>query len=126
MGAFIPALDALLAALQRGRPAVLTYATAHRLLYPATKLGRWLPSMAREVVAAAMHSKRQPVEGLGPVALDAFVVDSVTGRPGKGHWDAATYDVDAWRAVFGLANQAGAADLRGLATRSRPTQDEGP
>lgn len=124
-------LELLAARARRGRPALVTYRTAWLLLFPAG--ARDTRSFARpevrDVLRAAIHTARVPIvdEGgdgesaagsaaetaiFGDVALDTFVVDSVRGRPGEGHWAGAPYSRQDWIARFGTAELLGPESLR--------------
>jgi len=107
-------LDLLHGRFVSRRPVVVTYAAAYTLLFPdqARAVSRWSPALAAEVVRAASATGRRDLPGLGPVALDAFVVDSTFQVPGRGHWAVAPYTAADWRACFGVPEVAGPGDLR--------------
>jgi hypothetical protein len=88
-----------------GAGVLLTYGAAWDLLRPGRprRGARAYTPMLR--VAAGLP--RLDVPGLGPVALDTFIVNAQSREPGDGHWDDVDYTRSAWRRAF-----AGAALLR--------------
>jgi hypothetical protein len=92
-----------------GAAVLLTYGAAWDLLRPGRprRGARAYSPMLR--VAAGLP--RLDVPTLGPVALDTFIVNATSGKPGDGHWDDVDYTRSAWRRVFARAILLRPADL---------------
>lgn len=86
-------------AVNDGHPIIASYSWVYGRLFGSTPRP-WSQGHASEVASIAHGTTRRHVHGLGPVALDTFVVSTTTRVPGEGHWPAATYERTAWEHAF--------------------------
>jgi hypothetical protein len=80
---------------------LLTYGAAWDLLRPGQP--RRGANVYGPMLRAAAGLTRAEVAGLGPVALDTFIVNADRREPGEGHWDDVDYTRQDWGRVFGRA-----------------------
>lgn len=63
----------------------------------------WSQAYGNQVSRQAAHTRPRVVNGLGPVALDTFIVSTTTRMPSDGYWPKAGHGRDAWDRVLGRA-----------------------
>jgi hypothetical protein len=95
-------LDCLIAAALQGNPLTCTYSWAYRHLFNASYKS-WSQGYGNQVIKLAQQTHLRVLPGLGPIRLDAFIVDGKSRRPNDGHWDSANYDHEDWERVLGAA-----------------------
>jgi hypothetical protein len=86
-------------AANAGRPVIASYSWVYGRLFGSIPTP-WSQGHAGKIAAIAHRTALSHVDGLGPVALDTFVVGSSTRVPGPGLWPAVAYDEAAWNHVF--------------------------
>lgn len=95
-------LDQFIIRACEGVPQVCTYSWAYRELFAAS-YDKFSQAYVRPVIEVAASTPLRELPGLGLVRFDAFVVAKVSGLPGEGHWQPASYDREDWERVLGSA-----------------------
>lgn len=92
-------LDELIALHRAGSPRLHSYKGAYHALFGHSPRP-WSQGHAMKVLGLAKATAPRPLEGLGSVRLDCFIVAADSKRPGPGHWDTASYTEEQWRQAF--------------------------
>jgi hypothetical protein len=90
-------------AVNAGRPVIASYSWVCGRLFGSIPTP-WSQGHAGKVAAIAHRTALSHVAGLGPVALDTFVVGSATRVPGPGLWPAVAYQEADWHRIFRSAH----------------------
>ncbi|HYG75469.1 MAG TPA: hypothetical protein VEK08_10745 [Planctomycetota bacterium] len=92
-------LQILIESANEGRPVLLTYGEAYRILCdPEMKV--YGQGYGDKVIHIATRTAPQTLENLGEVRLDTFIVDKKTKKPSTGHWPEVNYDEEDWIRLF--------------------------
>ncbi len=91
--------DELVAQANAGAAQLCTYAWAYQHIF-ANSPTKWSQAYARQVIAIARAMAPVPLQALGSICLDAFIVAASSGLPSAGHWLAAPYTQGQWSKLF--------------------------
>ena len=94
-------LEWLIDLAARGEPTLCRYKAAYQAIF-LTEGYPYSQAYTAQVMGVAEGTPMMPIDGLGAIRLDGFIVNA-TGRPGVGHWAGAPYEKKQWERAFGAA-----------------------
>lgn len=86
----------LISEVDAGRSTLCTYKAGVSMVL---RYATFTPAYLGQLLRLAVQCGERPIEGLGRVRLDTFLVNQ-SYRPGDGHWACVNYSEERWDRVF--------------------------